>query len=107
MENLSYLKKLFGIVSDDPLVLYAMCILVLAVFSVLCFINILWYVYVKYFLSNNEKLLKIIEKRVWLKRIIKSYNEINTWFIIFELISYFVCTGTVIQTSLKIIYYSS
>lgn len=97
---------MLGIASDEPIVLYAMCIFLLICISMVCFINILWYVYVKYFLSNNNYMLKMIEKRPWVKRIVKLYDRMNVGFIIFELILYFFCIGTIIQTSLKIIYYS-
>ena len=105
MEFLLFVKNLLGVASDEPLVLYAIGILILVFISMTCFINILWYAYVKYFLSNNEKMLKFIEKRTWLKRIANLYSKTSTGFIIFELMLYFFCTGTIIQTSIKIIYY--
>jgi uncharacterized membrane protein YdbT with pleckstrin-like domain len=62
MEYLLYLKKMLGVQSDEPIVLYAIAILGLILISMICFINILWYIYVKYLLYNNENILKRIEK---------------------------------------------
>lgn len=100
-------KNMLGIVSSDVVVLYALSNLILAVFSVLCFINIIWYFYVRYFLSENEYLLKQMKKRLWLQKIINLYGKTSVSFIMFEFILYIVSMGTIIQTSLKIIYYSS
>ena len=105
MELLLYLKNILGVTSDEPLVLYAIGVLFLLIISITCFLNILWYIYVKYFLSNNDNMLKFIEKRIWLKRIVNLYSRMSTGFIIFELMLYIFSTGTIIQTSLKIIYY--
>ena len=100
------IKKMLGIVSSDIVVLYALSNLILAVFSVLCFINIIWYFYVRYFLSENKYLLNQMEKRGWLKKIINLYRKTTMSFIMFEFVLYIVSMGTIIGTSLKIIYYS-
>ena len=68
---------------------------------------IIWYFYVRYFLSENEYLLKLMKKRLWLQKIINLYRKTTVGFIMFEFILYIVSMGTIIQTSLKIIYYSS
>nr|YP_009517161.1 hypothetical protein C0991_000058 [Blastosporella zonata]YP_009517212.1 hypothetical protein C0991_000057 [Blastosporella zonata]AYE93120.1 hypothetical protein C0991_000057 [Blastosporella zonata]AYE93121.1 hypothetical protein C0991_000058 [Blastosporella zonata] len=106
MEVILYVKQLLGVTSSDVLVLYAISILILAVLSLLCFINIIWYIYVSYFLSKNKYLLNQMEKRIWLKNFINLYKTTTTGFIMLELVLYFLSTGTIIQTSLKIVYYS-
>ena len=85
-------KKMLGIVSSYVVVLYALSNLILSVFSVLCFINIIWYFYVRYFLSENEYLLKLMEKRRWLKKFINLYRKTTMGFIMFEIGLYIVST---------------
>lgn len=98
---------MLGVASSDVLVLYAISNLILCALSIWCFINIIIYLYLRLFLSENKYLLSQMEKRKWLKRIINLYINTNMCWIYFEIGLYLFSMGTIIQTSLKIIYYSN
>ena len=98
---------MLGVASSDVLVLYAISNLILCALSIWCFINIIIYLYLRLFLSENKYLLSQMEKRKWLKRIINLYINTNMAWIYFEIGLYLFSMGTIIQTSLKIIYYSN
>ena len=102
-----WFKKMLGVASSDVLVLYAISNLILCALSIWCFINIIIYLYLRLFLSENKYLLSQMEKRKWLKRIINLYINTNMGWIYFEIGLYLFSMGTIIQTSLKIIYYSN
>lgn len=102
-----WFKKMLGVASSDVLVLYAISNLILCALSIWCFINIIIYLYLRLFLSENKYLLSQMEKRKWLKRIINLYINTNMCWIYFEIGLYLFSMGTIIQTSLKIIYYSN
>ncbi len=106
MDILVWVRNMLGVKSSAPVVLYAISNLVLALLSVLCIINIIWYFYIRYFLNNNEFLLNQMKKRKWFRVIINLYLKTNMTFILFEILLYVISMGTIIQTSLKIIYYS-
>ena len=98
---------MLGVASSEVLVLYAISNLILCALSIWCFINIIIYLYLRLFLSENKYLLSQMEKRKWLKRIINLYINTNMGWIYFEIGLYLFSMGTIIQTSLKIIYYSN
>ena len=104
MEFVLYIKNLIGITSNEPFVIYALCVLILSVIAISCFINILIYVFVNYFLSVNDNILKIINRYKFVNRIINIYKKTSMFFVTVEFVSLILCMGIIIQTSLKIVY---
>jgi hypothetical protein len=80
---------LLEIVSVDSLVMYALTNLILSLFSILCFINIFWYFFIRYVLDNNKIILEKMEKWLWLKKIIILYKYTNIYFVWVYIIYFF------------------
>jgi hypothetical protein len=93
------LFKYFGIniydVNIPNNVLLALCFMLLIIFSVLCFINILIYFFVLYIFENKsileriEKIDKVIIRKIILK-LINFYKKSSILFIVFEILIFFV-----------------
>lgn len=104
MEFVLYVKNLMGVSSDDPVVLYAICVLILSVIALSCFVNILGYVIVNYYLLMNNTILEKLNRFMFVNRVVNILRKTSTTFIMLEFISLVVSMSIIIQTSFKIVY---
>ena len=89
--------------NSAPILLFACSIWILAIVSMLCFINIMFYFSILYILDNEKVLIKL-SQWPFLIKIINFYKSIRTGFIVFELILFIISLGSIIWLCSRIIF---
>lgn len=88
--------------STPPEVIYALCIMLLSIMSVICFFNLLIY-FIVLFALDSKYIQDKIDGFKKLQKIINLYKNTRIYFILFEVLLFIWLNGIIILTSYKIV----
>lgn len=88
--------------SSSPIALFCVVVLVFAVISLLCVVNIIIYLVVKY-ISETKVLLDKISKHVLLFKLFKLYKKTRLFYIVIDFVLLLVNIGSIIWLCLRLI----
>lgn len=90
--------------SDNYLtLLYCLIAIAVGIISIWCFLNVIFYLFILWFIDRNDKIKEFIQRYSYLKRIVTVYKSMNVYFIYFEIFIFMYINLTLIYAGFKVI----